>query len=405
MIPHRNDSAEGTYTQRFHVSYEYPVHFTRRVFDPDNPLFARVVDRLGEKRVHRVLACIDSGVAEAHPDLESDIKAYFHARPDMLELAGQPIVIPGGERAKNGWEAVRDLIWTIANLHLCRHSFVLAVGGGSVLDMVGFAASLVHRGLRLVRMPTTVLAQNDAGVGVKTGMNEHGAKNFLGTFSPPFAVINDFSFLPTLPEEHWLGGVAEAFKVAIIKDAQFFAFLSAHASRFRGRDLPAMERLVRRCAELHLDHIRTSGDPFEFGAARPLDFGHWAAHQIEAMSGYTCPHGIAVSIGIAIDSFYALRKGLLTEDEFHRIIRGLTASGLPVWHEVLERRTPGGLEILEGLHRFKEHLGGVLTVTLPRGIGRMCEVHAVDAGIVEEAVEELKRIHIGPGQDDHASPA
>jgi 3-dehydroquinate synthetase len=106
-------------------------------------------------------------------------------------------------------------MWTLGNLHLDRQSFVIALGGGSVLDMIGFAVSIVHRGLRLVRLPTTTLAQSDAGVGVKTGMDEHGQKNFVGTFAPPFAVINDFELLKTLSFEHWIGGVDEALAVQV----------------------------------------------------------------------------------------------------------------------------------------------------------------------------------------------
>jgi 3-dehydroquinate synthase len=311
-----------------------------------------------------------------------------------LELGSAPQIIRGGEEAKNVWEAVRDIVWTIGNHHLCRQSFIVAIGGGSVLDTVGFAASLVHRGMRLVRVPTTVLAQNDAGIGVKNALNEHGMKNFIGSFAPPFAVINDFTFLSTLDDRDWLGGISEAFKVAIIKDADFFEFLIHHADRLHRRDEKAMETLIRRCAALHLDHIRTSGDPFEFGSARPLDFGHWAAHKLEVMSGYSIRHGQAVAVGIALDSYCAMRRGLLTERDMNRIINGLTHCGLPTWYDLLEERTPDGvLLILEGLDQFREHLGGALTVTLPKGIGAKCEVHWMNVDHIAEAVRYLRRRH------------
>jgi 3-dehydroquinate synthase len=296
-------------------------------------------------------------------------------------------VVPGGEPAKNGWAMVRDVLWTLGNLHLDRQSCVLAVGGGAVLDMVGFAVSIVHRGLRLLRLPTTTLAQCDAGVGVKNGMNEHGMKNFIGTFAPPFAVINDFAFLPTLSQDHWLGGVAEAFKVALIKDAGFFQFLCQHADDLRRRDQQAMETVIRRTAELHLDHIRTGGDPFELGSARPLDFGHWAAHKLETMSSFQLPHGLAVAVGIAMDTYYAMRHGLLAEADLEATLRAMSACGLPIWSEHLQRRTPEGvLEVLGGLADFREHLGGSLTVTLPMGIGGKVEVHQMNPEIIEEAI-------------------
>jgi 3-dehydroquinate synthase len=258
--------------------------------------------------------------------------------------------------------------------------------------VVGFAASTVHRGLRLIRIPSTVLAQDDAGVGVKNGVNEHGMKNFAGTFAPPFAVMIDYLLLRTLQTKYWLGGVAEAFKVAIIKDAGFFDYLCLHAAKLRGRDETVIEETGKRCAILHLKHIGTNGDPFEFGTARPLDFGHWSAHRLEALSGYKIGHGQAVSIGIAMDSFYASQIGLLSDKQFTAIIDGLEETGLPIWSDLLEqRRHDGRLEILQGLDDFQEHLGGRLTVTLPNGIGRKIEVHDMDSTIVERAISYLKQ--------------
>jgi len=384
-------TSEGVYGQLFSVPFEYPVHFARDVLAASNPLLESVLLRADESR-RRAVVYVDAGLAAAQPSLVGRVREYFHRRPRTLELAAPPQTVPGGEAAKNGWEVVRQVLWTIGNLHLDRHSVVIAIGGGAVLDMVGFAASIVHRGLRHVRMPTTTLSQCDGGVGVKNGMNEHGMKNFIGTFAPPFAVINDLSLLVTLSDEHWIGGAAEAFKVALIKDAAFFAFLCERAGDLRRRDAAAMEALVRRTAELHLDHIRTSGDPFEFGSARPLDFGHWAAHKLETMSAFAMPHGQAVAIGIAVDAYYAMRHGLLKEAELDAALSAMVRCGLPIWSELLARRTPTGvLEVLEGLEQFREHLGGTLTVTLPRGIGEKVEVHQVNPETVEEAVEHLGR--------------
>ena len=380
-----------THNQRFDVAFDYPVHFTWNLFAADNGLLADVLERKGEKRRHRCLVCIDSGVVAAHPNLLAEIREYFHARPERMELAGAPEIIPGGEAAKTGWTHVRDIIWNVGNLHLDRQSFVIAIGGGGVQDTVGFATSIVHRGLRMIRVPTTTLSQNDAGVGVKNGMDEHGMKNFVGTFAPPFAVLNDFAFLPTLDFKHWIAGAAEAFKVAIIKDANFFDFLCENAAALRGRDLSAMEQVVYRAAILHLKHISSGGDPFEFGSARPLDFGHWAAHKLEAMTGFQVGHGQAVAVGIAIDSHYAMQHGMLSDKELKRILSGLIDCGLPIWHEKLDDRNPdGSLVLLEGLNQFREHLGGNLTVTLPASLGSKREVHQMNVEAIEQAVNFLK---------------
>lgn len=259
------------------------------------------------------------------------------------------------------------------------------------MDAVGLAAALVHRGLRQVRVPTTVLGQNDAGVGVKNGVNFLGGKNAIGTFAPPFAVLNDFDFLLTLPDRDWLCGVAEAFKVSIIRDRAFFEELVATADRYPARDFAAMQALVTRCAEIHLEHIRSNGDPFEYGRARPLDFGHWSAHKLELLSGFRISHGEAVATGVLLDSIYAARQSWITEDELAAIRGGLQRSGFRLWFEELHQREADGTRtIFAGLRDFQEHLGGELTVTFPRGIGARHEVHEINLALMERALQELE---------------
>lgn len=387
-----HDSSLDTFRQEISVNFAYSVSFTRGVFRADNDLLAETIAACGQTCPHRVLIYVDDGVAQAHPQLLQRIRNYALSHADCLDMISSPIIVPGGERAKNGWNIVQNIMSDIGSAHLDRHSFVIAVGGGSVLDSVGFAASLVHRGVRLVRVPTTVLAQNDAGVGVKTGMDEHGAKNFVGTFAPPYAVLVDYDFLPTLSDKYWLGGIAEAFKVAIIKDLSLFEYLEQHVSELRQRSESAIEHVVRETAILHLDHIRTSGDPFEMGTARPLDFGHWSAHKLELLSNYRLGHGQAVAIGIALDSCYASLTGLLTEGESERVVNAMMTMGLPVWDDLLEHCEESGTPaILAGLEDFREHLGGELTVTLPDGLGARVELHEMDEGLLMDAVQHLKR--------------
>jgi 3-dehydroquinate synthase len=278
--------------------------------------------------------------------------------------------------------------------HLDRHAFVVIIGGGAVLDVVGFAASLVHRGLRVVRLPTTVLGQCDSGVGVKTAVNFGAAKNLVGTFAPPFAVVNDFDLLDSLPDRDWRAGIAEAFKVALIKDAKFFRWLCRNATALRRRESQTMAQLVTRCAELHLDHISRGGDPFELGHARPLDFGHWSAHRLEVLSRYRIGHGHAVAAGIALDAAYAVRLGHLAGKDFRALVRGLLRSGLPVWYpEMVRRARSGQLTIFQGLEDFREHLGGELALTLPHGIGKRLEINVVDQRLMEACATQLKELN------------
>ena len=366
--------------QRVPLVLEYPVVFARDVFGIDSSVLVDVVSAREPARRHRVVAIVDGGVADAWPRLCSQIEAYAERHAARLELAAPPWTIPGGERAKD--EAVlADILRRLAALRIDRHSFVLAIGGGAVLDVVGYAAATLHRGVRLVRLPTTVLGQNDAGVGVKNGINAFGAKNFLGAFAAPFAVIDDSGFLATLDDRDRAAGMAEAVKVAAIRDPVFFDWLSDHAPALAAFELTPVERMIRRCAELHLAHIAGGGDPFESGNARPLDFGHWAAHKLETLTHHELRHGEAVAIGMVLDARYSVEAGLLDRDAFGSFVALLERLRLPVWHEAL--RDPA---LLDGLDEFREHLGGELTITLLAGLGRGVECRDVRIELVRCAL-------------------
>jgi 3-dehydroquinate synthase len=383
--------ASSVLVQRFTTAFEYPVVFTTGVFLPENPALADVLGRLEPARQHRVFVVVDEGVAAAWPGLFAEIAAYARAYAARMRLAAEPVRVAGGEAAKNDPAAVGRLQASFHAAGLDRHSYVLIVGGGAVLDMVGYAAATTHRGLRVVRVPTTVLGQNDSGVGVKNGVNALGTKNLLGTFAPPFAVLNDRRFLLTLSPRDRAEGMAEAVKVALIRDRAFFEWLEANAPRIASFEAEAVAFSIRRCAELHLAHIAGSGDPFEAGSARPLDFGHWAAHKLETLTGHALRHGEAVAIGIALDARYSVEVGLLDERSFDRTRAVLETLGLPTWDDALQRPdAKGGLELLRGLEEFREHLGGELTLTLLRAIGQGIEVHEVEREALRRALDALR---------------
>src|SRR5262249_15817940 len=157
--------------------------------------------------------------------------------------------------------------------------------------------------------------------GVKNSINAFGKKNFVGTFAPPSAVINDFNLLATLKPREKRAGYVEAVKVACIRDKNFFDEIERDAEKLISFEPAAMKKLIHRCAELDLNHMGTSGDRFETGSARPLDFGHWAAHKLEQLSNFQIPHGEAVAIGIALDVIYSREIGLLDEKSCERILK------------------------------------------------------------------------------------
>jgi len=375
--------------QSFSVKFEFKVFFTTHLFSKDNSLLQQFLQV--EKKSDtppKIFFVLDEQVVVHHPGLITDIKSYFSQFPS-LHLVDEMLVIPGGEIAKNDEQLLHQIIVGVNNNKIDRHSYLIAIGGGSILDLSGYAAAISHRGIRHIRIPTTVLSQNDSGVGVKNGVNYFTKKNFLGTFAPPVAVFNDYHFLTTLQDVDWRSGISEAIKVALIKDAVFFQWLVDNATLLANRDLKTMQYLVKRCAELHMQHI-SSGDPFEQGSARPLDFGHWSAHKLEQLANFNIRHGEAVAIGIALDSVYSHLNGRLSKEALETILNLIVTSGLDITHPLLEV-TNNQSPLIKGLEEFREHLGGKLTITLLNGIGKGEEVHQMDEALIQQASEWLKK--------------
>ncbi len=372
-----------TIHQSVRTEFRYPVHFTRGAFDIGNMALREVIASGGSSR--RTLFVVDEGVCTRERNFLQQIENYCRFHADSIENIAPPIVVPGGETVKNDSRYVDSVRSAIHAHGICRHSFVIVVGGGATLDMAGYAAATSHRGVRLIRLPSTVLSQNDSGLGVKTSVNRFSKKNFLGTFTPPFAVINDFELLDSLSDRDWRSGTAEAVKVALIKDREFFGWIEANAALVAARNSSAMEHLIYRCAELHLRHI-SGGDPFETGSSRPLDFGHWAAHKLEQLANYNLRHGEAVGIGIALDVTYSRVMGMLAKDAWQRILGVLLDLGLPLYAPELETG-----DLLNGLTEFREHLGGELTILLLQDIGKPVEVHSISADKMKESVAALSQ--------------
>ena len=202
----------------FSVGWEHRLYFSNDSFVQDGTLTS-VMELLHPMKV---LPVIDQGLSLANHTLLDTLNAWRASQSfDVLPS----LIVRGGEDAKNDFSVVEEVLEAINEHGLCRKSLVLVIGGGAVLDAVGFAASIAHRGIPLVRMPTTTLSACDSGMGVKNGVNYFGKKNFIGVFDPPFAVINDFDLLKTLDDRHWNSGLSEAVKVALIKDPFFFEII------------------------------------------------------------------------------------------------------------------------------------------------------------------------------------
>lgn len=375
--------------QSFSVRFDYKVFFTTHLFSQENPALREFLTV--EKRSEippKIFFVVDDQVVAQHPDLARQISNYF-SKVSGVQLVEDILILPGGEAAKNDEKLFYKIVDAVNDHKIDRHSYLAAIGGGSILDLAGYAAAVSHRGIRHIRIPTTVLSQNDSGVGVKNGINFFTKKNFLGTFAPPVAVFNDYHFLTTLSDVDWRSGISEAIKVALIKDAPFFQWLVDNAAALAKRDMPAMQYLVKHCADLHMQHIR-SGDPFEMGSSRPLDFGHWSAHKLEQLAKFNIRHGEAVAIGIALDTVYSHLSGRLDQGAMEQILTVIETLGLPITHPLLEV-SGADSPLLKGLEEFREHLGGKLTITLLNGIGRGEEVHEMDGALIQKASEYLRQ--------------
>ncbi len=366
------------------VIFKHRIVFTHGAFAPGNPELGKILDEGGGRRA---LVFLEEAVSAAWPDLRQEITDYFAAGD--IDFRGVAI-LPGGEIAKADDSVVREVWAAIDRAHIDRHSYALVIGGGAFLDAVGYAVATAHRGVRLVRFPTTTLSQDDSGVGVKSAINFFGKKNWVGTFSVPFAVVNDFQFLHTQDEETRRAGLIEAVKVALVKDGSFFEWIEENLTALSILDPETLETCVEKSALLHARHIATGGDPFETGSSRPLDFGHWAAHKLEAMSGYELSHAPAVAVGLALDTLYSAHSGLLDRRSAERVLNVLDGLVLQTYHADLELRNAAGKrQVFDGLDEFREHLGGELTVLLLKGLGSGVDVHRFDTDLLDRCIDEL----------------
>ncbi len=371
------------------ISFAVPfVHRLRETSDLGGECFSTLVELLAAKRDDdarpRVLVWIEASLVTSS-SAANKIVTKLEEHSD-IELVSPAISLFGGEDIKNSTQAIDELLSTIERFGLDRRSYIIAIGGGALLDAVGYAAAIAHRGIRLVRIPTTTLAQADSGVGVKNAINYFGKKNWIGTFAVPWAVINDRALLKSLPDRDFRSGFSEAVKVSLLKSPRQFAWLCENAAAIRDREMDVAVQAIHHSCVAHMRHITEGGDPFEMLEARPLDFGHWSAHKLEPLTAYRLRHGEAVGIGVAIDTLYSSLKHGLPQEHATAVCDCLATLGLPLWDDSLE---PVAC-LLDGLEEFRQHLGGRLTVTMLTDVGQPIDVHSIDRPAMIRAIEQLR---------------
>jgi 2-epi-5-epi-valiolone synthase len=351
---------------------------------------SKLVDRSGDPETVFVMPCakrqsypvisvpnvFDSAVLAL---LLGDRRALLVTTPTVYRLHGasvrkflssgngsiETLVLSVGEESKS-YSNVECVCRTALELGLDRRAILIALGGGVCSDLTSFAASLIRRGIDCVRIPTTLVGQVDAGLGVKNAINFSDKKSYLGSFHPPMAVLLDPTFLRTLPIQHFHHGLAEMIKVALVCDAELFGLIEAEWSRFEARSFEEPDRDLSRIIELSARRMleELKDNLFEDVYRRLVDAGHTFSPHIEATSGFTIHHGMAVAIDLCLSATIAAVAGMLTWDERDRVIRLISAIGLPIYTPSLNE------ELCErALVEARRHRGGESNLVLPVRIG------------------------------------
>ena len=292
--------------------YSYPVEFVEDVFGESDVLAATLKSVSGAESP-RVLIVADINVVQRVEGLGAKIGRYV--RQHGLVLAGSPVVLSCGEKVKtDNLQSVMQVIAALLEARLGGRDVVLAIGGGTLLDVAGYAAAQVCGGVKLVRLPTTPAAMLDAAYAARALMDSSQVKDILSVASVPAAVIVDSSFANTVLDGVWCGGFGEAVRLALMRDSSLLKRLTASAADYRARKPGVLSTLVR-----------------EVGAVRAkkgsTDFAEWPAARLEAMSGYKLPHGYAIAIGVVIEMAYAVEVGFFKAKDRALVLELLRAGG------------------------------------------------------------------------------
>ncbi|MBO9589901.1 3-dehydroquinate synthase [Devosia sp.] len=318
-------------------------------------------------------------------------KAQLPRLVASLEFSGltfSTITLPSGESTKS-WEHLRTVVEGLLAAKLERNDLVIALGGGVIGDLAGFAASITRRGMDFVQIPTSLLAQVDSSVGGKTGINSPHGKNLVGAFHQPKLVLADLSALDTLPPRQFAAGYAEVVKYGLIDDPDFFEWLEAnHAEIFAGG--PARGEAIARCCA-HKARVVIE-DEKEIGVRALLNLGHTFGHALEKDTGYSdrLLHGEGVSIGMVLAHTFSNRLGLAPGQDSGRIAAHLRKSGLPTTLADIPGSLGSTETLMAAIAQDKKVSRGALTFILTRGIGQAFIEKNVDPAKVSAFLEEMR---------------
>ena len=316
------------------------------------------------------------------------IKAFHGLRVlDSLHAAGfhvTSIQIPDGEQYKT-LDFANHIYTELLKSGFDRKTALIALGGGVIGDLTGFAAATFMRGVPFIQVPTTLLAMVDSSVGGKTGVNHPLGKNMIGAFYQPKKVLMDLSVLKTLPKEEFLAGMAEVIKHGVIRDAELFDYLDKNRDKVLALDPDALTHIIRRSCEIKADVV--SSDERESGLRAILNFGHTVAHAIETAEHYTMRHGYAVAIGMVYAARLAHRTGLCEASVPERVEKLTKSYGLPVNLSALSRK-PSVTELMDTIQLDKKAEGGKVKFILPKKIGEVVITKEWEENMLKEVLEK-----------------
>ncbi len=343
---------------------------------------------IGRGLIEKLPEVLDtSGYSRIAFVVDSGARTIGDAALRALSLpAGAALVLQGGEQCKSVQHLER--IWQfLYEQRIDRKSLVIVVGGGAVSDLVGFAAATYMRGVACVLIPTTLLAQVDAGIGGKTGCNFAGIKNLIGITQQPRAIVIDINSLAGLSERELRSGFAEVVKHGLIADGNYFSWVTSKpCSDWNSEELVSI--VATSCA---IKARIVQGDETEQGARKTLNFGHTIGHAIEALSfnsGSPLAHGEAVAIGMRAEGIISTRVGMLPRAELDKLTQGLRAVGLPIQ---LPRHISRE-DIVNCMSLDKKNVAGIARWTLLRSIGDATFDHEVPQEIIDEAINAIQPI-------------
>jgi 3-dehydroquinate synthase len=356
------------------VGREYDIHIGPGLLARSGELIAPLLKR------PRVAIVTDENVAKAHLDnLKNGLQA--------ADIESVSLVLPAGESTKAWPEFSKTVEWLL-DQKVERRDVVIALGGGVIGDLVGFAAAVLRRGVRFVQIPTSLLAQVDSSVGGKTGINAPQGKNLIGAFHQPSMVLADTEVLGTLTERDFLAGYGEVVKYGLLGDFEFFQWLEVNASRAASGDMDARIYAVKRSVQMKAEIVER--DETEQGDRALLNLGHTFCHALEAATGYSdrLLHGEGVSIGCALAFEVSARMGLCPQEDPSRVRAHLRDMKMKVDLSDIQGELPSADELIALMGQDKKVVDGKIRFIMARGIGQAFVTQDVDLSIVRDVLTE-----------------